>query len=124
MRCNWLTPISYSYSGQNKNENKNQIFEEPTSNKPYADTPLSISEEKKSEITVKPNPTTGQLIINSEQLTIERIEIDNIYGQNIGKYFCGRNEIIIDISRLSNGMYFLKVYMKDGTQKMKKIVKQ
>jgi len=76
-------------------------------------------------ITVYPNPTNGQLIIASpnpstrgEQATIE---IYNVVGQVVFMSQLSKlsPETTIDISCLSNGMYFLKV---DG--KVFKIVKE
>ena len=99
-------------------------------------------------ITVYPNPTTGQIIINNEQLTIKNIEICNVVGRIYLSITTkdiplppfkggtasatnsapanspfeggrGMSEITIDISPLQAGMYFLKI---DNT--VFKIIKQ
>ena len=78
----------------------------------FAMTTTSISEKKKqnSDEKVYPNPTKGQLTINNEQLTIEKIEIYDVVGQLlVSKIVNLQSEIIIDVSHLANGMYFLKV---------------
>ena len=66
------------------------------------------------KLKIYPNPTTGQLTINNEQLTIEKIEIYDVVGQllyQINKSTNKQinNEISIDVSHLASGMYFLKV---------------
>jgi len=70
---------------------------------------------------IYPNPTTGKLTIDNEQLKIKNIEIFDIVGCNVGVRHAlplQDGTITIDISHLSNGMYFLKV---DG--KVFKIIK-
>jgi len=75
---------------------------------------------KSGEISVYPNPTTGQLTINNEQLTIKNVEIFDVVGKKQQAECRMQNgEIEIDLSHLANGLYFLKV---DG--KMFKIIKQ
>ena len=81
---------------------------------------------KTAEITVKPNPTNGQLIIESGESKIENIEIFDVLGR--------KHEIIfniqrldynsIDVSHLANGVYFLKITTTASEQYMKKIVKK
>ena len=76
--------------------------------------------QQNTNITVFPNPTTGKIVV-SGQLSDVSVEIYDIVGRNVGAY-CIRpesNETTIDISHLSNGMYFLKV-----DNKTVKIVKE
>jgi len=76
---------------------------------------------KSSDMAVYPNPTTGQLTINNEQLTIKSVEIFDVIGQVVGTWHAAslQSEIKIDISHLTNGMYFLRV---DG--KTVKVIKK
>jgi hypothetical protein len=74
----------------------------------------------KNSIIIYPNPTDEKLRVTSYELQIEKIEIYDIVGCNVGAY-CIRpenKEIEIDISHLSAGMYFLKI---DG--KVFKVIK-
>jgi uncharacterized protein YjdB len=63
-------------------------------------------------IQIYPNPTTGQLIINNEQLTIKNIEIFDVVGCKLWVVSGAElhdSQFTIDISHLANGMYFLKI---------------
>ena len=73
-----------------------------------------------SKIKIYPNPTNGQLTINNEQLTIKNVEIFDVIGQVVFTSQLSKlsPETTIDISHLSNGLYFLKI---DG--KVFKIIK-
>ena len=88
-------------------------------------------------IIVYPNPTTGQLTMNNEQLIMNNVEIYNVMGQmvytspnpskrgELSPFEGGRgmSEIVIDISHLTNGIYFMKITTDKGMS-IKKIVKQ
>ena len=89
------TPINNSIPNQ----------DEQTPEKPI----LSIAE--KGEIIVKPNPTTGQLTItNYEFQENDVIEVYSVMGQKLQSKIVNRQpEIVIDVSHLANGMYYLRV---------------
>jgi len=80
-------------------------------------------------IKIYPNPTSGQLTINNEQLTINcedkgacpLVEVYNVVGQVVFTSQLSKlsPETTIDISHISAGLYFLKI---DG--KTVKIVKE
>jgi hypothetical protein len=73
---------------------------------------------------VYPNPTTGKLTINNEQLTIEYIKVFDVYGRNMlshTKYHPPHT--VIDISSLPAGVYFLRVDTEEGSI-MQKVIKQ
>ena len=73
-----------------------------------------------NELRIFPNPTNGQLTINNEQLTIKNVEIFDVVGKKQQAESRKQNgEIIVDISHLSAGLYFLKV-----NNKTYKIIKQ
>jgi hypothetical protein len=87
------------------------------------DDPLTIpqSDDLKSKITIKPNPTTGTLHVTSSALQITDIQVFDIYGKQFPS-FGGAG--VVDISHLANGMYFIKITTEDGRQQMKKFVKE
>jgi parallel beta-helix repeat protein len=64
------------------------------------------------DIQIYPNPTTGQLTITTFDYPISDIRVFDIVGRQIyavGQSEIGKSEIVIDISHLANGLYFLKV---------------
>jgi hypothetical protein len=96
--------------------------------------PVGISETQLPEITVYPNPTSDVIFVtrdNRDALQITGIEVFDIYGRNVGANLRVRPESHasrvacheVNISHLTNGVYFLRITTEQGTV-MKKVVKQ
>ena len=64
-------------------------------------------------ITIYPNPTNGQLIINNEQLIINNVEIFDIYGKKYHPITLSSHHLI-NISHLQAGVYFVKIITGKG----------
>ena len=63
-----------------------------------------------SHISVYPNPTTGQLVIENGELKIENVEIYDVLGRKQNaESRKGENTVTMDISGLASGIYFLKI---------------
>jgi hypothetical protein len=102
---------------------------------------IGILEMEWANIQVFPNPTTGELQVtiagqarNDGELRIGEIEIFDIYGRRVkvekspsnfegvdGE--AGRGSLILNISHLTDGLYFLKIQTDNGIV-TKKIIKQ
>ena len=80
--------------------------------------------QESSFVRVYPNPTTGKLTIDNGQLTINNVEVFDVYGR---KHECTNarkheGEVLIDILHLSAGIYFIKISTEAGII-TKKIIK-
>jgi len=84
---------------------------------------VGVSENESLSIEVYPNPTTGELRIENGELRIEKVEIFDIYGKNVGANLrvCP-DENQIDMSDLASGVYFVKIYTEEGVV-VKKVIK-
>jgi hypothetical protein len=90
---------------------------------------LNILTPESDEIKVYPNPTTGQLRITNYELLIEGIEIYDVYGRmqkvslpSVLTDGAKADEIVLDLTNLSAGIYFLKIQTEKRIA-MKKIIK-
>jgi len=85
---------------------------------------LGINVFKENAITIYPNPTTGELKIENGELKIENVEIFDIYGRKLkSKIVNLKSKIVIDISHLHSGIYFVKITTEAG-EVVRKVVKQ
>ena len=76
-----------------------------------------------NNIVIYPNPTTGELTINNEQLAINNVEIFDIYGRNLTPLVSEPSRtIVLDISHSPTGIYFVKIEIANEMI-IKKIVK-
>jgi hypothetical protein len=64
-----------------------------------------------NKVRVYPNPTSNQLTINSNQLPITEIQIENVLGQTLmNKIFSnGLQKQVIDVNELTAGIYFYRI---------------
>jgi len=81
--------------------------------------PLSTDEIESTKFTINPNPTTGILLVQSE-IGISTIEVYNRLGQLV---ISQSNDNVIDISKLNQGQYFVKIVDESGTEGVKKVIK-
>ena len=78
-----------------------------------------VEESSMSAIQVWPNPTTGLLHIEADE--IDKVELHNLLGQIV---FQAEKIETIDMSSLNKGVYFLIVSNKEGVKAVKKIIKE
>jgi PKD repeat protein len=83
-------------------------------------TGINNTEKIISEITIYPNPTSNQLIIDSEQ-KINEISIIDITGKTLKVYTTSLNSI--NVSDLPSGIYFIKLITNENTI-TKKLIKE
>jgi len=85
---------------------------------------VGICENEFGNISIFPNPTTGELTITNiprwrqqgvEELRIEGIEIFDVYGRNVFSHTANLiPQTVINISHLPAGVYFLRIYNESG----------
>ena len=79
---------------------------------------------QKEIISIFPNPTTGELRIENGELRIRSVEVFDVYGRKLqSKIVNLKSEIVLDISHLNSGIYFVKISTEQG-EIVKKIIKQ
>jgi hypothetical protein len=69
-----------------------------------------------------PNPTQNNITVNANSI-INSIELYDVQGRLLIAKTTNEDQINVDISNYSNGIYFLKVNSANG-EKTKKIVKE
>jgi hypothetical protein len=76
-------------------------------------------------VSVFPNPTNGRLEISCRDKNIPvAVEIFTTIGKKVFSSSLYKTEHIIDISFLSTGIYFLKLISEDGSEMIKKVVRE
>ena len=91
-----------------------QVFEDPCA---------SLNEVLVSGLSIKPNPTQDFSKLSTTGLTITKISIYNAEGQFLEEINDFDEEVLIDLSTYSRGVYFIKVLCKEGNL-VRKLIKQ
>lgn len=87
----------------------------------YGTTVLSVSENVTPRFNIFPNPVSDLLFIASEGTTIEKIKVYSISGSQV--YQASVDANVIDVSSLSEGLYFLEIFSTEGSSIQKFIKK-
>jgi hypothetical protein len=76
-------------------------------------------------VQINPNTTTGELIINNEQLTMNNVEVFDVFGRKQSSHHLipTSSHHLFNISHLQAGIYFLKITTDTG-EVVKKVIKQ
>ncbi len=78
----------------------------------------------KQSITATPNPTTGILKLTSNTVNISDVIVFDLLGKQVcNSKFNALNDVLIDLSALQSGAYFVNVTSDNGITETKKIMK-
>jgi len=75
----------------------------------------SVNDMLAEQIAIYPNPTKGFLVIDTDYL-IEKVRIFNVHGSVVESQF---KENAIDVSNVSNGIYFIEIHTDKGLVRKK-----
>jgi hypothetical protein len=81
---------------------------------------VGIGEISNSNLEVFPNPTNASVSVKSE-VAIQKIEVYSIVGELVATKKYSANEVIIDLEKLSPGVYTLNVFANDGVKAIRVI---
>jgi len=79
---------------------------------------VGVSENKQNtKFTLYPNPANNELRITNYELRDGVIEIFDVYGRKVkgeGRKEKGEKEVVVDVSNLASGIYFIRLIDKNG----------
>jgi len=82
----------------------------------------SIKENVKTTFSITPNPATSNIMISAGS-EFHQVEVVNFLGQTVLTQSNTGNKTSVDVSTLTNGVYFVRVVSDNGME-VKKFVKQ
>lgn len=78
--------------------------------------------ENKDFATIMPNPTTGLVTVNGEEL--QQAKVFNAHGQFVASVEGDGEQLQVDLTGLPTGIYFVNITDKYGKRCVKKVLKQ
>jgi len=85
-------------------------------------TGIAEAEALEARVRLQPNPTNGLIIINS-RFEMQRIEVMNVAGQTLLLEETKNKTHQLNLSDLSEGIYFVKIVYPNGLKVTKKVIK-
>lgn len=112
------TDMSYA---RNPNGTGSFVIQTPTFNTNNETLSTSQFENFNNSLKIYPNPTNSILNVTSDEFFIDNIQVVNLQGQILyqNKYI-NQNNIALDVSSFSNGMYIVKVNNQTNYKIIKK----
>lgn len=83
---------------------------------------LSVEDNMMTEVSLHPNPTSGNLSINIDNDAV--MEIRDIAGRVVMKGQLSQGESVINVSELGQGVYVISLRFDNGSVAMKKFIKK
>lgn len=84
---------------------------------------ISINEAFMTNVNVFPNPSSDYVVVNAGSFTIDRISLVNIEGKILSSTNVNAVNATINLSNVSDGLYFLYIYSADNMV-IKKLIKK
>ena len=75
-----------------------------------------------SVIKIIPNPAKDNVCIKSDNKNISSVNVLNTYGQIILSEYVNNNNVCLDVSKLSRGLYIIKIHYADGETVIKRVI--
>lgn len=86
-------------------------------------TPMSVDSNELNNLVLYPNPAKNTVSLRSENFEIESVAILDLNGSLINNYNTSNNKnLVLDVSSLNSGVYFVKITAVNGMQSYKKLL--
>ncbi|WP_121667845.1 T9SS type A sorting domain-containing protein [Mesonia aquimarina] len=86
---------------------------------------LSVGQAKELSFNIYPNPTQGDITIETNANTINKVEIYDVNGRLIKLITPNSNKVFnSNISNFNAGVYFVKIYGDNNTSVVKQLIKE
>ena len=87
--------------------NKSQLYEDGTKESRNLQT-------LKAGIIVYPNPAHTKITVHSEQGIVNKVQVFDVYGKLLKTVDGSGNNAVVDVNKLSAGMYFVRISTEKG----------
>jgi len=93
----------------------NGLVSDPSNTITATTTNVGINEYNANNISLYPNPTTGEFRIQNAELRIEKVEVYDVYGKLLNRVEVNDNQVTMSASNYAAGIYFVRIYTANGT---------
>lgn len=101
----------------------NGLFSDPSEAITFTTSTVGVEHYELSLTEVYPNPTTGTLTIQNPYISIQSVEVYDVYGQLVMRVEEAANRVTLDVSNCAPGVYFTRIRTDKGVL-TRRVVKQ
>lgn len=84
---------------------------------------VGVSDYDTEQLTVYPNPTTGQVAISHWPLAVSRVEVYDVYGKLLNVVPGEKETTLLNLEHYATGTYLLRLFTNKGVM-TRKVVRQ
>ena len=84
--------------------------------------PASVGDNQEARYDIYPNPTNGNIVVKGENLNM--VEVYNLCGQKVLSVEANSNDVNVNISNLTSGVYMVRIVDNNGNATVNKVVKR
>jgi hypothetical protein len=92
----------------------NGVWSEPSNQITFTTSTVGIGHYELGQTDIYPNPTTGKFRIENSELSIENVEVYDVYGKLVTSVKVGGNSAELDLSGNASGVYFTRIITEKG----------
>tara|TARA_B100000809_G_C15122746_1_gene524971 strand:+ start:1079 stop:2128 length:1050 start_codon:yes stop_codon:yes gene_type:complete len=100
------------------------MYDVINSNDVESSSTVGVSELALQKNVVYPNPTNGMITVETKWGLTETIKVYNLLGEKVAEANVNSLLTTIDISNLTNGIYFVEMIDKNNVRSLEKVIKQ
>ena len=86
------------------------------------DTTLGVEDNVVNNYNIYPNPTNGNIVVSGSNINM--VEVYNLCGQKVLSVEANSNDVNVNMSNLTSGVYMVRIVDNNGNATVNKIIKR
>lgn len=103
-----------SYTAQVIAHCTNGIYSEPSNIITFTTSTVGVQNYELDQTEIYPNPTTGVFTIQNTNVSIQSVEVYDVYGKLMSRVEVNDNTVTIDATSYASGVYFTRIMTENG----------
>lgn len=103
-----------SYTAQVVAHCTNDLYSDPSTAITFTTSTVGVEDYELSQTEIFPNPTTGAFTIQNVNVSIESVEVYDVYGKIMSRVDVNDNTVTVDATQYAAGVYIARIMTEKG----------